>query len=245
MNFRMESPRWYLQEHQHDFFQFFYIYDGCLTVRVFQQYYNITSGQICIVPPFVPHELSTKKGYLQFGINMQKALDNRGIISLLETYVDRLTVLAKPLFLESIPIIKRETEKMTLFSKLKITSMADILIMTCIEDIIDSNSNGFRERLVSILQRNLHNDLKLSCVTKEMAVSQTQLGRLAKSEFGCGVIEVFHRLKMDYACRLLFDSDKTVCEIAYMLGYKDASYFCRFFKKRFKVTPSEYRKKFK
>ena len=244
LNFRKELPGWYLQEHQHDFYQFFYILEGCLNVRVGYQYYDITSGQICMVPPFVPHTLNTTKGYLQFGINLQSNLDERGIINLLNTYVTQLTVLAKPLFLESIPILRNETEKLTLFSKLKVTTMLDHFIIACIEDIMDLKENGFREKLISILQRNLSHNIKLDDIVKEMAISQTHLERLSNSEFGCGVIELFHRLKMDYACSLLLDSNKTVSEIAYMLGYKDVAYFSRFFKKKLKMTPGEYRKKF-
>jgi len=46
----------------------------------------------------------------------------------------------------------------------------------------------------------------------------------------------------DKACTLLINEDKTINQIAGMLGFQNQSYFSKFFKKKMGVSPSEYRK---
>lgn len=51
-------------------------------------------------------------------------------------------------------------------------------------------------------------------------------------------------LRMDEACRCLKETSMKVAEIAKKVGYYDAHYFMRVFKKYFDASPSDYRKKY-
>ena len=53
--------------------------------------------------------------------------------------------------------------------------------------------------------------------------------------------EYVHRLKVAEAKKLLLDTDKTVKEIADLLGYTDIFYFSRLFKKYVLAAPKTYR----
>ncbi|TAK32705.1 MAG: AraC family transcriptional regulator [Saprospiraceae bacterium] len=61
-------------------------------------------------------------------------------------------------------------------------------------------------------------------------------GRLRQGPFRCIAL----RSALE-ALRLLEETDLSVKEIAFRLGFEDASYFNRFFKKHFGKTPSEMR----
>ena len=50
------------------------------------------------------------------------------------------------------------------------------------------------------------------------------------------------KVKMQHACRLLDDPEKTVGEVALALGYFNRKYFTACFKEEFGQTPSEYQK---
>ena len=52
------------------------------------------------------------------------------------------------------------------------------------------------------------------------------------------------QMKMGYnaAKELLTDPFRSAAEVASMVGYEDASYFARAFKKRTGMTPTQYRK---
>lgn len=57
----------------------------------------------------------------------------------------------------------------------------------------------------------------------------------------CSPAKYHMNLRMDQAAVLLTYEDFPICFIAYQLGYEDASYFSRVFKKTKGITPNEYR----
>lgn len=75
----------------------------------------------------------------------------------------------------------------------------------------------------------------------QLHLSPNYLGDLIKKETGKSAIEHIQRKTMDTAKDLLVQSNKTVSEIAYALGYQYPQYLSRAFKKLVGCTPNEYR----
>lgn len=67
--------------------------------------------------------------------------------------------------------------------------------------------------------------------------------RFFKRHTGRTFSEYLNGLRTAAAARLLTETDKTVLEIALAVGYENLSYFNRRFKKRYGLTPREYRRK--
>jgi len=72
-----------------------------------------------------------------------------------------------------------------------------------------------------------------------MNISVSQLKRKIKATTGFTTIAFINQYKMERAMEMLKADKGTISVIAYKLGYEDASYFARVFKKHFGVTPSE------
>lgn len=62
-----------------------------------------------------------------------------------------------------------------------------------------------------------------------------------KELFGTTVFGYIFNYRMDLACRHLLDSDKPVQEIGFCVGYEHHAHFSRAFKRKFGVSPLEYR----
>lgn len=73
-------------------------------------------------------------------------------------------------------------------------------------------------------------------------LSPNYLSRLIKEEFGEPFTQVYNKLKVRRAKQQLRDTNKTINEISDDLGYVDASYFVRTFKKYVGTTPLNFRK---
>ncbi|HTS65681.1 MAG TPA: AraC family transcriptional regulator [Candidatus Acidoferrales bacterium] len=58
----------------------------------------------------------------------------------------------------------------------------------------------------------------------------------------CTIGDYLRRLRLDYACRRLAESETPICEIALEAGFTDQSHFHRSFKREMGISPSEYRK---
>jgi AraC family transcriptional regulator len=57
--------------------------------------------------------------------------------------------------------------------------------------------------------------------------------------------EYVRRLRIEYACRQLSESDDSMVEIALQAGFSDQSHFCKVFKRLTGMTPRQYRASFR
>lgn len=77
----------------------------------------------------------------------------------------------------------------------------------------------------------------------EMAgLGETRFRKLFKEQTGKSPGEYLRDMRMNLAARKLLLSADSVNDIAYSVGYEDANFFIRVFKKYFGVTPNQYRK---
>jgi len=75
----------------------------------------------------------------------------------------------------------------------------------------------------------------------QLHLSSNYFGDLVRKETGKTALEYIQCRIMELAKEKIFDTDKTVSEIAYELGYKYPQHFSRLFKQRLGHTPNEYR----
>ena len=86
--------------------------------------------------------------------------------------------------------------------------------------------------------RELH---QVSAYASLLNVSAGYLSEVVKVQSGKPAITHIHERLVLEARRLLFHTQHSLKEIAFDLGFSDASYFNRFFKRETDITPAEYR----
>lgn len=72
-------------------------------------------------------------------------------------------------------------------------------------------------------------------------LSANHLNTIIKEQSGKTVLQHLHARQLLEAKRLLYHTDLSVKEIAFELGFQDAAYFTRFFKRLTGTTPLAYR----
>lgn len=75
----------------------------------------------------------------------------------------------------------------------------------------------------------------------ELHLSANYFGDLIKKETGKSAQEYIQSKIIDVAKNKIFESEKTINEIAFELGFKYPQHFSRLFKQKTGVTPNEYR----
>ena len=75
----------------------------------------------------------------------------------------------------------------------------------------------------------------------ELNLSPNYFGDLVKKETGKTAQEYIQSALIDIAKEKIFDTDKTVSQVAYELGFKYPQHFARLFKQRVGHSPNEYR----
>ena len=77
----------------------------------------------------------------------------------------------------------------------------------------------------------------------QLPYSYSNLTRLFKKHLGCTITQYVNKVKLQYAKELLITTDMTTSMITNELHFESISHFNHLFKKHFKMTPTEYRRK--
>jgi AraC-like DNA-binding protein len=106
------------------------------------------------------------------------------------------------------------------------------------------NEATFKEQLDSIINEHLGDEnFTVAELSKLLGCSRTQLYRNIKSTTELAPSSYIMELRLIRAGDLLINAQATdtVASVAYSVGFKDAAYFSRAFKRRFGMTAVEYR----
>ncbi|MCF0176111.1 MAG: helix-turn-helix transcriptional regulator [Bacteroidales bacterium] len=86
-------------------------------------------------------------------------------------------------------------------------------------------------------------NLDVSVLVKEMAMSRTILYDKVKSLSGLGINEYIQNRRLMLARKLLVETDLSMAEIATEIGVSSSKYFSEIFKKMYDTSPREFRKR--
>lgn len=87
----------------------------------------------------------------------------------------------------------------------------------------------------------MSNFMSLEYVAGKVKKSSAYISKLFKDEFGCNFSEYITRRRLEKSKELLQDPSKKIYEIAQMTGYADVSNFIKVFRKKFGISPGDYR----
>ncbi len=106
---------------------------------------------------------------------------------------------------------------------------------------ITSAETEFLKRLQTVLDEHItDSEFSSDRFGKLMHMSRTQLHRKLKAIIGMSASEFIRSQRLKLAIRLLKESDATISEIAYQVGFNTPSYFSKCFKEVYNCTPNEY-----
>lgn len=98
------------------------------------------------------------------------------------------------------------------------------------------------ERIISYIDLNYSNHIRLEDIASEEDLSLTHFSHLFSSYFGVTFQEYVNLRRMECAIRLMENSEKSLLEISYESGFSDPKYMTKMFLKKFGCTPKQYRK---
>ncbi|SFF20685.1 Response regulator receiver domain-containing protein [Paenibacillus algorifonticola] len=95
--------------------------------------------------------------------------------------------------------------------------------------------------ILQYVDEHYREDLTISFLSEHFNVNANYISQLFRKEMGTTFTQYITALRMDYACRLLSETDLPINEVAEQSGYSDYFYFTRIFKRAKGTTPSSYR----
>lgn len=99
------------------------------------------------------------------------------------------------------------------------------------------------KKIVALMKENIADpDFNVETLSEKMELGRMSIYRIMKSTIGQTPSEFIRDFRLSRACVLLEEGKLNVNEISYMVGFNDPKYFSSCFKKRYRVSPSEYGK---
>ena len=118
-------------------------------------------------------------------------------------------------------------------------TMAHYSASAGIYDSCQSTSEACRN-IIHYLEQHIRESMTIDEISKSNMIGRSQLQKLFRDQYQCGVIEFFSRMKIDFAKQLIRENDMNFTQISDFLGYSSIHYFSRQFKKLSGMTPTEY-----
>lgn len=109
----------------------------------------------------------------------------------------------------------------------------------------ESNVKSNEAKIIEIMQENYMDDLNLSKVSRAVELSNSYVAKLIKDHTGENFTDCLNEIRLKNAENLLKNTEMSVNDISYYVGFNYPSYFRRIFKKKNNVTAKEYREMYK
>ncbi len=90
----------------------------------------------------------------------------------------------------------------------------------------------------------LERHFKVERIAAYSGYNKQYLTRMFKRQFGCGLLDYVHSVKLDASKRLLAGGRLYIKEVADRVGFADEKQFAKWFKRHTGVTPTAYREAF-
>ena len=242
----------------------------CNAIKYGRQYYDYQKGTLVFVAPGqiveiedeAEGELHQPSGWVLFfhpdlirGTSLAQNMKEYSFFSyqvneaLHISESERLFVI--DCFLKLQTEIQRPIDK---YSRRLIADYIELLLNYCVRFydrqfiIREQVHKGIVEKFENLLDSYFNSDQLINeglpsvgyCADK-LNLSAKYFGDLIKKETGKSALEYIQIRLIELAKERIFDTDKTVSEIAYQLGFKYPQHFTRLFKQKVGQSPNEYR----
>ncbi len=111
--------------------------------------------------------------------------------------------------------------------------------------LASKQASPFVASVIEYVRLNLDGDVSLEQISKAVAASPSKISRTFKNEMGIGLSDYINQKRVDLAVSLIRDTQLSMTEIAYKVGFNDANYFSKVFRKFTGESPASCRKKYR
>lgn len=249
--------------HSHDFLSLIFILSGGCVYNINGLHYPVKKGDVIACNPGVQHGKTVAPGEeiseFHLGLNniCREGLPKNFLISEEACPIISLKEYEQDFF-KCCGDIMLEQEKgepgWDLMLKSLVMKLVVILLKAmCAERAPEGEEGGLSfetydkanivNAIISFINENYMKDISLEKISRNMYLSPAYISRIFKEEAGDSPINYLIKTRLSKAEELLKESGVPVKAAAKGVGYDDAYYFSKLFKKYYGMPPSKYRQK--
>lgn len=110
------------------------------------------------------------------------------------------------------------------------TPQVKALASPCYAPTLDARSAERINKAFDYLMRELTGDVRLSVIAQQLEMSEPGFSRFFKRNTGHGFIDLMRKFRVQRACHLLLQGDRSVADVCFEAGYANLSNFNRHFR---------------
>lgn len=108
------------------------------------------------------------------------------------------------------------------------------------EEILYTGDSRLISRVIGYIREHAAEEISLDILSREFHVGAAYISKKFKQETGRNYYEYLTGIRMEQAKELLRGTDRTVTEVAELVGFRDYRVFSKSFKEREGMTPREF-----
>lgn len=124
------------------------------------------------------------------------------------------------------------------------TAVTDV-VAQIMEELEEKRRNQKKKPVrdaIQYIEKHYAEDISLEVVAGQVNLNPVYFSNIFKKEIGENFVDYLHKYRMEIAKVALREEDTPIINIAYNVGYHDAKYFSKLFKKYVGIKPTDYRK---
>ncbi len=249
--------------HCHKHFELFYLVSGQANVQLEHQSYEMKEGDIVYVAPYQRHRIQCL-GKSRFLVVQFQA----SVIGKRYEHIMRIPYFIK-LMMEEAAVsqcIEGNNELGTLFEAVETMILKEevgkeigsksillalvhalvkleLLNLDYLDQMLQSQTDKMME-VLRYVQEHIEKEITEEEVAHMLGYNTSYFSQLFKRNMKINFSTYLLYYKVSEAEKMLIETNQSVTEIALALGFNSLSYFNRVFKKKHKMAPSQYRKKY-
>ncbi len=243
--------QWNEKSHSHPFCEIMFVVSGAGKTVIDGNEYDIKKGDIIVYNPNTTHEESTTGssglelaffGITNFKINSlpSDSLIDKHASPILQTGEDEerfnfyFTSLIDEVYenKQYSDLIIKYWARLILIGILRLTNTSEAKFVT----------NAIFTQIYQYLNTNFTKIESMDQICEDLNVSKYYISHVFKKYIGKPPMQYITSKRIDYAKKLLQETDISACEIGEMCGYKDHTLFFKAFKKLVGTTPIAFRR---
>lgn len=242
--------------HCHDFPEVSYIISGGAVYNIENTIYEVKKGGLLLFNPGVYHMETAEKDTLELHIGFNKVILNElppNFILPLNTSSLMNLVKYEAEFISCVNQIILEQERQEPGFELILKSLVMRLIIILLRELYrieggtynykcsfeSSEKSNIVNTIISFMKEHYSEQLSLDKISKNTYLSPIYISKIFKEETGDSPINYLINIRLNKAKELLEEGKLSIKAIAKLVGYDDAYYFSKLFKKHFGLSPSK------
>lgn len=247
--------------HIHDFVSMVYVLSGSCSYSIGGGTYHVKKGDVLVFDPDVPHGKTVRPGeeimelHIGFGNIFVEGLPKNHLVAEGSSPVFNLQEYEQS-FLSCCSDICTVQENNAPGCELmiKVHAMRFIVLFLQATRTQTRSSNrsltGFDSSekavivntLMKYLNENYMRQISLETISKSIYLSPAYISKVFKEEIGESPINYLIKIRLSKARELLMEGGRSIKSVARAVGYEDAYYFSKLYKKYNNVSPSKVKK---